>query len=67
MESTADILADTKRYLGEAIVTLAAVRAGARLSPGMTREEAIEILSENIATYEKILRRYGWRDNADRS
>jgi hypothetical protein len=64
MDMIADILADTKRYRDEAISMLKAVKAGAKLAPGMTPEDAIQILQENIALYEKTLRRYGWRDNA---
>jgi hypothetical protein len=66
LESTADILADTERYLAEAKATLKAVNAGAKLSAGMTREEAVHILTENIALYEATLRRYGWRKDAPR-
>jgi hypothetical protein len=59
MDSMADILADTRRYLAEAIRTLDSVKAGAKLAPGMTREEAIQTLGEAIALYEKTLRQYG--------
>ncbi len=64
MESMADILADTKRKRAEAIQTLEAVNAGAQLSPGLTREEAIELLNDNIAHYDRVIKRYGWRDDA---
>jgi hypothetical protein len=63
METMADILADTKRYRAEAIKMLQAVKAGARLAHGMSRDEAIQILTENIAQYDRVLHRYGWRDD----
>jgi len=65
MDLMADILADTKRYRDEAVKTLAAIHAGtARLAPGMTKENAIQILTENITQYDSVIRRYGWRDDA---
>jgi hypothetical protein len=60
----ADILADTERYLAEAKQTLKAVNSGAKLSPGMTREDAVRILTENIILYEARLRRYGRKPKA---
>jgi hypothetical protein len=61
MESMADILADTKRYRAETIKTLKAVKAGAPLRPGMTKESAVKLLEENIAHFDTIIRRYDWR------
>jgi hypothetical protein len=66
MEPMANILADTKLRLAEAKATLEAINAGAKLSPGMSREDAVRILAENITFYETTLLRYGWRGNAPR-
>ena len=64
MNLTTDILADTRRYRDEAIKTLSDVNGGGLLAAGMTREEAIQILTENIETYEAVLRRHGWTNEA---
>jgi len=60
------IMADAKRYREDAMQQLAAIEAG-KTVPAMvnkTREEAIRVLTENIAIYEMTMRRYGWRDDA---
>lgn len=59
-----DILADTRRTREEAIKTLSDVKGGGLLAEGMAREEAIQILTGNIATYEGVLRRHGWTNDA---
>lgn len=59
-----DILADTRRNREEAIKTLSDVKGGGLLAEGMAREEAIQILTGNIATYEGVLRRHGWTNDA---
>lgn len=64
MNLMTDILADTRRYRDEAIKTLSDVKGGGLLAEGMTREEAIQILIENIETYEGVLRRHGWTNEA---
>ena len=62
-----DILADTRRYLDAAIRQLAAVEAGAPIARPLTREEAINIVTEQIGLFESVLRRYGSRQHADRT
>jgi hypothetical protein len=62
-----DLLADTRRYLSEAIKKLAAIEAGAPIAKPLTREEAINIVTEQIGLFESVLRRYGSRQNTDRN
>ncbi len=65
MDTFGSILADAKRSREEAFRLIEAVTAGtAPLAPGMTRERALMILQENMADYDAIIRRFGWRDNA---
>ncbi len=64
MELMIDILSDTRRYRDEAIKTLSDVKGGGLLAEGMTREDAIQILTANIETYEGVLRRHGWTNDA---
>lgn|SRR6185312_1561106 len=61
-----DLLADTRRYLDAAIRQLAAIEAGAPIAKPLKREEAINIVTEQIGLFESVLRRYGLRDNGDR-
>jgi hypothetical protein len=62
-----DLLADTRRYLADAIRQLAAIDAGAPIAKPLSREEAINIVTEQIGLFESVLRRYGDRNNAQRS
>ena len=57
-----DLLADTRRYLAEAIRQLEAIEAGAPIAKSLKREEAINIVTEQIGLFESVLRRYGGRD-----
>jgi hypothetical protein len=66
-EANTDLFAKTERYREEALRMLDAINVGAQLRLGLSRQEAGEMLSENIATYEHLLRLYGWSDNASRS
>jgi hypothetical protein len=59
-----DLLADTRRYLAEAIKQLEAINAGAPIAKPVTREEAINIVTEQIGLFESVLRRYAGRENA---
>jgi hypothetical protein len=61
-----DLLADTRRYLSEAIKQLEAINAGAPIAKPVTREEAINIVTEQIGLFESVLRRYEER-NGNRS
>jgi hypothetical protein len=54
------------QHRDEAIEILEAVEAGAALATGMTRERAVQMLTESIVFYEQMLCRYGWRDDAKR-
>ncbi len=60
-----DLLADTRRYLADAIRQLAAIEAGAPIAKPLKREEAINIVTEQIGLFESVLRRYGGRENRD--
>ena len=44
-----DLLADTRRYLASAIKQLEAINAGAPIAEPVTREQAINIVTEQIA------------------
>jgi hypothetical protein len=59
-----DLLADTRRYLASAIKQLEAINAGAPIAEPVTREQAINIVTEQIGLFESVLRRYGARENA---
>lgn len=61
-----DLLADTRRYLAHAIRQLAAIEASAPIAKPMTREEAINIVTEQIGLFESVLRRYGNGNNDQR-
>jgi hypothetical protein len=58
-----DLLADTRRYLASAIKQLEAINAGAPIAEPVTREQAINIVTEQIGLFESVLRRYGGREN----
>jgi hypothetical protein len=60
LESITDIMAYTMERRDEAIQILEAVQAGAALATGMTRERAVQILTESIVFYEQMLRRSSW-------
>jgi hypothetical protein len=59
-----DLLAETRRHLASAIKQLEAINAGAPIAQPVTREQAINIVTEQIGLFESVLRRYGGRDNA---
>jgi len=59
-----DLLADTRRYLDAAIRQLAAIEAGVPIARPLTREQAINIMTEQIGLFESVLRRYERRNNA---
>jgi hypothetical protein len=59
-----DLLADTRRYLASAIKQLKAINAGAPIAEPVTREQAINIVTEQFGLFESVLRRYGGRENA---
>jgi len=61
-----DLLADTRRYLDAAIEQLAAIEAGVPIARPLTREEAINIMTEQIGLFESVLRRYVGRNDAQR-
>src|SRR5580700_7625858 len=58
-----DLLADTRRYLAAAIKQLEAINAGAPIAKPVTREQAVNIVTEQIGLFESVLRRYGGRKN----
>ena len=57
MESM-DLLADTRRYLDDAIRQLEEINAGIPIAEPLTRDEAINIVTEKIGLFESVLRRY---------
>jgi hypothetical protein len=59
MDDPMDLLADTRRYLDAAIKQLAAIEAGAPIAKPLTKEQAINIMTEQIGLFESVLRRYG--------
>ena len=61
-----DLLADTRRYLADAIRQLAAIEAGAPIAKPVKREEAINIVTEQTGLFESVLRRYGGSRHATR-
>jgi hypothetical protein len=61
-----DLLADARRYLADAISQLEAINAGAPIAEPLTREQAINIVTEQIGLFESVLRRYKGSENADR-
>jgi hypothetical protein len=66
MEPMVDILADTRRYLDDAIRQLEAINAGVPIAGALTRDEAINILTEKIGLFESVLRRYRRRVDVQR-
>ena len=66
MEPMVDILADTRRYLDDAIRQLEAINAGVPIAGALTRDEAINVLTEKIGLFESVLRRYKHRVDAQR-
>jgi hypothetical protein len=59
-----DLLGDTRRYLAAATKQLAAINAGAPIAKPVTREHAVNIVTEQIGLFESVLRRHGGRNNA---
>ena len=64
---TMDLLADTRRALADAIRQLEAINAGVPIAKPLTREEAINVVTEQIGLFESVLRRYGGRGNVTRT
>jgi hypothetical protein len=62
-----DLLADTRRYLADAIKQLEVIHAGAPIADPLTRNQAITIVTEQIGLFESVLRRYGGGGNANRT
>jgi len=60
-----DLLADTRQWLAHAIRQLERINAGAPIAEPLTREQAINIVTEQIGLFESVLRRYGRRENGD--
>ena len=52
-----------RRYLADAKV----INAGAPIAKPLTREQAINIVTEQIGLFESVLRRYGGGENANRT
>jgi hypothetical protein len=61
-----DLLADTRRFLADAAQRLAAIDAGTPIAKPLKREQAINIVTEQIGLFESVLRRYGGKENGDR-
>jgi hypothetical protein len=62
-----DLVADTRRYLADAIRQLEVINAGAPIAKPLTKEQAINIVTEQIGLFESVLRRYGGGENAHRA
>jgi hypothetical protein len=60
LETTADVLGDAQQYRDKAIRMRQEIVAGKLpLRPGLTQEEALEILDKSIALYDRIIGRCG--------
>jgi len=58
-------LEDAKRLHDQSVKLLAGVLSGKVVpKPGLTKEDLIEVLKQNIDGTRKMLDRYGWRDDA---
>ena len=65
VKSMGDILGDARKLLAFTSDNLAGVKAGTiKLKEGVTREQAIAILEEEIANAKDIIAQYEWRDKA---
>ena len=53
-----DLLADTRQSLAKAIARLAAINAGAPIARPLTRQQAVNIVTEQIGLFESVLRQY---------
>jgi hypothetical protein len=62
-----DLLADARRQLADAIKQLEAINAGAPITAPLTKEQAINIVTEQIGLFESVLRRYRGGQNGDRT
>jgi hypothetical protein len=62
-----DLLAEARRQLADAIKQLEAINAGAPIAAPLTREQALNIVTEQIGLFESVLRRYKTGNNRDRS
>lgn len=62
-----DLLAETRRGLTNKLKQLEAINAGAPITAPLTREQAINIVTEQIGLFESVLRRYKTGNNGDRS
>jgi hypothetical protein len=61
-----DLLADTRRQLADAIRQLEAINAGTPIAAPLTKEQAINIVTERIGLFESVLRRYRAGENDNR-
>jgi hypothetical protein len=59
-----DLLADMRRFLSDAISQLEAINAGTPIAEPVTREQAVNIVTEQIGLFESVLRRYARRESA---
>lgn len=65
MDTFGKQLADAKASKAKALDMLAQIDAGQlTLAKGKTENQAREILRLNIAAYDEIISRFGWRSNA---
>ena len=62
-----DLLADTRRSLAQAIRRLEAINNGVPIAPPLTRDDAINVVTEQIGVFESVLRRYKGRDDTYRA
>lgn len=62
-----DLLADTRRSLDQAIRQLEAINSGVPIAPPLTRDDAINVVTEQIGVFESVLRRYKGREDASRT
>jgi hypothetical protein len=65
-DSLQQIVADTRRYREDALQQLEAIKTGEEVPAmrGNSRDEAVKLLTDNIATCDELIRRFGRRDDA---
>jgi hypothetical protein len=61
-----DLLAETRRALADAVRQLAAINAGVPIAKPLTKQQAINIVTEQIGLFESVLRQYGEGDDSRR-
>lgn len=68
LETMEDLLAEAKQLHDENMRLLAGIYLGKiQLQPGTDKDEVMTILKEDILRMKAIMKRYGWREDANRT